>query len=204
MPTWTENAAELNAFRRYKSKQPHSLTAINEVGGVFSVTHQTPSSDVTGQTSFNATTPTFIIYGANENYRGVVKRIRLCQSGTVAGATIFIAIAIDTTDRFSAGGTAVTPQNYNANSTRTSVYDAKFNVTASAAGSGTRYLEPITASASLGNMIEIDFTEGYHEDGLIFTAAGSTLGKHTGSLLVYTWAATTGPSWKFKLELVED
>lgn len=204
MGTWTTDQAELRAARRGKTKVRHSLSELNEVGAIFSATHQTPSTDVTGQTSFVATTPTFIIYGANENYRGVLRRLRLCQSGTVAGGTIFIAVAIDTTDRFSVGGTAVTPQNYNPDFTRTSVYDVKYNATASAAGTGTRYLEPLTAAASLGTITEIDFSELFHEDGLIFTGAGSTLGKYTGSLLIYTWAATTGPSWKFKLEFLED
>lgn len=204
MPTWETNQAELDAFRRAKTKTRHSLSELNEVGRIFSVTHQTPSTDVTGQTSFVATTPTFMIYGEDLARRGVLRRMRLCQSGTVAGGTIYIAVAIDTTNRFSANGTTVTPQNYNAAKSIAATYTARYNPTASAAGTGTRYLEPLTASASLGTMTEIDFSEFFGEDGLIFAGPGATAGTYTGSLLVYTWAGTTGPSWKFKLEYLED
>lgn len=204
MATWETNQAELDAFRRAKTKTRHSLSELNEVGRIFSVTHQTPSSDVTGGTSFSATAPTFLIYGANLARRGVLRRMRLCQSGTVAGGPIFIAIAIDTASRFSSGGTAVVPQNYNASKTIAATYTALTGATATSAGTGTRYLEPLTAAASLGSMVEIDFSEFFGEDGLIFTGAGATAGTYTGSLLVYTWAATTGPSWKFKLEYLED
>lgn len=197
-------ADELVAVRRYKTKARHALTQINEVGRLFVATHQTPSTDITGQTSFDATTPTFAIYGSNVTHRGVLKRLRLCQSGTVAGGTIFVSVAIDTANRNSAGGTAFTPQNRNASSSNSSVWTFKSGITATAAGTGTRYVEAATAAASLGNILEIDFTEGYHEDGLIWSAAGTTTGAYTGSLLVYTWAATTGPSWKFQLEWMED
>ena len=167
-------------------------------GQRFSVTHQTPSTDVTGQTSFAATTPTFILYGANVALPAVLSGVSLAQVGTVAGGVISLAVAVDTTNRFSTGGTAVVPQNMRTDSATASVYTFSYGATAAAAGTGTRYIWEGSAPATLGTVTSLDFL-----DGLVLDKAGSTAGKFTGSLLVYTWAATTGPSWKFQFEWVE-
>ena len=53
------------------------------VGGRrFSVAHQTPGTTVTGQTSFVATTPTFLINQAAAAHRAVLSNFALCQIGT--------------------------------------------------------------------------------------------------------------------------
>ena len=159
-------------------------------GRRYSVTHQTPSTDVTGQTSFVATTPTFLFYQSAADTAFVLNSMQLSQSGTVAGDDVFISLAIDSTSRFSSGGTAVTPQGmYSGESTSANVTFC-YNPTASAAGSGTRYLGTWAANADTGVITSIDF-----HDAVIIGA--------TGSILVYTWAATTGPSWKFLFEFVE-
>lgn len=194
---------ELRAVRRYHSPK-HGLTWVNDSGALFNVTHQTPTTDVTGQTSFDATTPTFLFYGANLNYRGCLRRLKLSQAGTVAGGAITIALAIDTANRFSAGETDITPQNVNADFSRASVWNFLYNPTATAAGTGTRYIDVVTVDADVGTVSTFDFTEQYGEDALVFAAAGSTTGKFTGSFLVYTFAATTGPSWKFSFDYFED
>ena len=202
MPTFTTNQAELDAARVAKS-QRHRLGDILERGYVFSTTHQTPTTNVTGQTAFDATTPTFAFYGTNLDFRGVLKRFYLAQTGTVAGGQITIAVAIDTANRNSSGGTAVTPQNMNANRSAASAWTMKYNVTATAAGGGTRYIDTIPVDADLGTVSTFDYTDNQW-GGLIWAAAGTTLGKHTGSLLIYTFAATTGPTWKFGFEHHED
>jgi hypothetical protein len=68
---------------------------------------------------------------------------------------------------------------------------AKYNPTASAAGSGTRYVFACAVDAALGRLTSIDFG-----DGLLIPA--------TGSFLLYTWAATTGPTWALTAEVVEE
>lgn len=160
-------------------------------GLCFKATHQTPGTGVTGQTSFVATTPTFLI-ATNAASRGVVGlNFWLGQAGTVAGATIDIAVAIDNTYRYSSGGTAIVPLNSDMDQTTAAAAVFYFNPTASAASANVRYVWTFTAAASLGAEATIDF-----EDGL---GIGTT-----GSILIYTFAGTTGPTWRFGFEWLEE
>jgi len=175
-----------------------------EAGKIFYANHQTPATGITGQTSWVGTTPTFLIYGTNVASRGVLKRMTLSQSGTVAGGAISIVIAVDSRSRFDAGGTAIVPVNANINYSNASGYTFLYNATALAATATVRYIQEITIAASVGSVFALDFTEAYEENGIPFAAAGTTIGAYTGSLLVYTSAATTGPTWKSSFEYIED
>ena len=159
-------------------------------GRRYSVTHQTPSTDVTGQTSFVATTPTFLFYQSAVDTALVLSSMQLSQSGTVAGADIFISLAIDTTSRYSSGGTAIVPQLMYTDETTAANVTFRFNPTVSAAGAGTRYLQTWAANADTGIITSINF-------------ADAVIVGTTGSILIYTWAGTTAPSWKFIFEFVE-
>jgi hypothetical protein len=160
-------------------------------GRRFYTTHQTPGTVVTGQTSFVATTPTFLLRQAASTRRVILRSIMLSQDGTVAGGKINVAVVLDTADRFSAGGTAIVPQNPSGPSAVASAITSfLFNPTATAAGGGTRVLVQAAAVAALGSVLSIDF-----KDGVIVGT--------TGALLIYTWAATTGPSWQIILEWEE-
>jgi hypothetical protein len=160
-------------------------------GKLFKATHQTPGTAVTGQTSFVATTPTFLIQtsAAAKGISGL--NFWLSQSGTVAGATIDIAVVIDNTARFSSGGTSITPLNSDMTSSISAVSTFRYNPTASAASGSVRVLWGSSVIASLGTTTIFDF-----EDGL---AVGTT-----GSILIYTFAATTGPTWRFGFEWIEE
>lgn len=159
-------------------------------GHRYTVTHQTPSTDVTGQTSFAATTPTFLFYQSGADTSLALNSMQLSQSGTVAGADVFISLAIDTASRYSSGGTAVVPQVMHTAESTAANTTFTFNPTASAAGAGTRYIGTWAANADTGVMTSLDF-----RDGVIIGT--------TGSILVYTWAGTTAPSWKFVFEFTE-
>lgn len=159
-------------------------------GQRFAATHQTPTTDVTGQTSFDATTPTFLFYQTGAASRLCLSSMQLSQSGTVAGGDIFITLAVDNTNRYASLGTLVTPQNMNAADTTAANVTFRYNPTATAAGSGTRYLGTWVANADTGIITTLDFQDAV-QIGV------------TGSILVYTWAATTAPSWKFVFELAE-
>lgn len=161
------------------------------LGRAFFATHQTPGTVVTGQTSFVDTTPTFLMRQAASSRRIVPRSIALTLAGTAPGGTVTIVVAIDTTDRLSAGGTAVTPQNANEDSATASVLTAFLtNPTATAAGAGTRYLIATAIAVTVPTLIQIDLKDG-------------ALVGITGSLLVYTFAATTGPSWYFTFKWSE-
>lgn len=162
-----------------------------KIGQSFSTAHQTPSTDVTGQTSFDATTPTFLFNQAAAANRILLRDIQLTMVGTVAGAITHVALAIDTANRYSAGGTAVVPQNTNRLSSVAAGVTFRYNPTATAPGSGTRYLKKWGVAALLGTMLNRVF-----DDEIIIGA--------TGSILVYTWAATTGPTWAFSLGHLEE
>jgi len=164
--------------------------AASRLGIRFSASHQTPTTLATGQTSWVVTTPTFGIYQTSKATRVVLTRMTLVQEGTVAGGEVFGRIAIDSANRGSAG-TAVVPQCMSSEFSTTANATFAFNPTASAAGAGTRYIRTFSAEHNVSNITEIDFG-----DGLIIGA--------TGSILVYTWATTTGPSWSFSFEWIEE
>src|SRR5690349_4912055 len=62
---------------------------------------------VTGQTSFAATTPTFLLQ-VPSGTTCLPLSVDLSQSGTVAGGDITVVIEVDDIDRYSSGGTAET------------------------------------------------------------------------------------------------
>lgn len=160
-------------------------------GQRFAVTHQTPGTGITGQTSFVATTPTLLLYRAAAASRLILSGLTLGQVGTVAGGVIYAAVAIDSANRYSAGGTAIVAQNMFAGHAGAAETIARYNPTASAAGAGTRYVFACGIDAVVGRLTSIDFGDGL-------------LVPETGSVLVYTWAAVTGPTWALTAEFVEE
>lgn len=150
-------------------------------GRRFSVAHQTPGTTVTGQTSFVATTPTFLLNQANAAHRLVLSNFALGQIGTAAGGTIHVALAIDSADRYSSGGTAITPQATAMPSAASAGFTFRFNPTASSP-SAVRYLYEWTQPAFIGSVFNPDLLDG-------------VLIGFTGSILVYTWASSVAPTW---------
>lgn len=161
-------------------------------GYLFTCTHQTASTTLLAQTSFVATTPTFIIEQSAASRRVVGLEYWLNQEGTaVAGGPVFIRVMIDSVARRASGGTTVTPQNANMESAITSGATVYFNPTASAATATQRVIWAHTAPASLGTMSNLDL-----EDGLGIGV--------TGSILIYVWAATTAPTLSFAFRWKEE
>lgn len=180
---------------RYQTGQPVTKGVkdcyIGMRGGMlFTVTHQTPSTTVTAQTSYAETTPTFIIDQSSEDRRIVGLEYWLSQEGTVAGGVISIRVVIDSIARRASGGTEVVPQNCDMESSVTSGATFYFNPTASTS-STERVIWAHAAAASLGTTSTLDL-----EDGL---GIGTT-----GSILIYTWAATTAPTWSFGFRWKEE
>lgn len=152
-----------------------------------------PATTFTGQTSWVATTPTFLIRkaAASPATRTILKRIRLSQDGTVAGSDITIAIMIDTTDRYSAAGTLIAQAQPSMAQNETSSFTVRANATASAASANVRTIDTVKIDASLGAVFE------YDTEGQIMIA-------ETGSILIYTYATATGPTWIPSFELIEE
>lgn len=160
-------------------------------GLLYKVTHQTPGTAVTAQTSFVDTTPTFLIQTSAAARSVVGLSMWLSQAGTVAGAPIDITIAIDDRARRASGGTQITALNSDMAQATAAGATFWFNPTANAADADTRYVWAMTAPATLGTITSINF-----EDGL---AIGTT-----GSILIYTFAATTAPTWRLGFEWLEE
>lgn len=160
-------------------------------GRRFAVAHQTPGTTVTGQTSFVSTTPTFLIRQSAASHRVVLSNFALCQAGTPAIDLIHILVAIDSSDRYSSGGTALTPQATAMPSAFSAGFTFRYNPTASSPGS-VRYLYEWTQPVWLGSVFNPDL-----QDGVLIG--------YTGSILIYTWAATTAPTWVIGgFDLLED
>lgn len=164
----------------------HRLT---RKGRRFIATHQTLGTDITGQTSLVATTPTFLLYQASEATLIAINSIVLSQSGTVAGGLIDLVVGIDNTNRFSAGGTVVTPSNLLAGDATTANSTFRTNPTATAAGT-TDYIFNRTVAASLGAVSVLDIGD-------------EVVIPQTGSLVIHTAASGTGPSWRFEVDYTE-
>lgn len=160
-------------------------------GRRFSATNPTLGSPITGQIGFAATTPTFLLRQSAATRRIVLRTINLGLAAG-AGGSFRVAVVIDTADRFSAGGTSVTPQNMNTGSAIASaVTGFLINPTATAAGAGTRIISTISGPVANGTNISVNFSDGL----LIGT---------TGSLLVYaTSTAASAPSLLFTFEWEE-
>lgn len=170
-------------------------------GQLWCVSHQTPGTGVTGQTAFDATTPTFLIRSAGTK-RKLLDRLVLGLRGTAPGDDVDIVIAVDPVDRLSAAtGTLVTP--YVPHTKRkisddTADFTFRYNPTAIAAGTDDnlpRFIHHETIGvvtlAGVMRSVEIDLR-------------GKCAIEGTGSILVYTWSGTTGPTWGFTFDIIEE
>lgn len=181
------------AYREGKNQVPDRANAYvsTKDGRRYYASPQVPGAgNVLGQTSFVDTTPTFLLDLDSLGRSIIVSRLRLSQIVPIAGGPIEVVVAIDNISRHSSGGTLITPQSARADSPNAA--EAKFytNPVAKAPGS-VRYLDGLMAAASSGAVIEIDF-----EDGICIPS--------TGALLIYTFAPSIGPTWKYNLEWIEE
>ena len=115
----------------------------------------------------------------------VLSNFALCQVAPEAGDIIHVAVVIDRTNRYSAAGTAITPQSTISDSPLAAGFTFRYNATATAAGVGAaaprvlyEWTQPVWGGAV--------FNPDLHDGVVIGT---------TGSILIYTWAAVTAPTW---------
>ena len=175
-----------------------SIALVNP-GPLYIATLQTPDTDITGQTAFLDTTPTFLLHRSNANKRCKIEYFILSQSGTVAGSFIRIIAGFGTNDMFSALGSGAAIPFRAASSGDQSEPETKFkfNVTCLAPTGKKPFLYNRTATATLGiqTLVLPDDSVSTDEDELIID--------RTGSLAIWTFADTTGPSWKLEVGIRE-
>ena len=156
------------------------------------VAHQTPASAVTGQTSFVATTPTFLFYKtAAQPRRLILSKWVAMQTGTVAGGPIRFVIGIEETNAYDSGGTAIVPQCPNMAEAPTPGFTFRYNPTAAAADASRRYVFSGGVGEVTGQVDTFDFGDSIMIEG-------------AGSIAIYTYAAATGPSWFVHFEVIEE
>jgi hypothetical protein len=159
-------------------------------GKRFNVTNSTVATAITAQLAFVATTPTLMLRVDSAAIRAIIRSFSISLANTPGGVTTVIAI-MDTADRYSAAGTAVTPQNTNEESVTAAVSKFYENPTASAAGGGTRVLGHWTIPASVGSILDLEFEDS------------DLLGPTAATFMLYVFAPVTAPQLYYHGDLEE-
>lgn len=162
-------------------------------GRIFIASDADENDLVVGQTSFAATTPTFLL----QVPAGVIcvpLFVNLGQTSTVAGGPVDVIVEIDDADRYASGGTAEGAFSPNKLTPRTPGCVLYTNPTA-AAGFGARLW-----AATVGQ--DVSPAEGavpgpYWKPEVPYFLTGPA------SVLIFTYAATTGPSWFWSIGWAE-
>lgn len=160
---------------------------------------------VTGQTSFAATTPTFLL--VNPAASGVYilpLMVSLVQTGTVAGGDIDVLVELDNANRFSSGGTQEL-----AFCTRTDSPRGTVAADGTGINKGILY-SGATATSAIGVNVQrqrlgpdISPAEGAVQEYFWAPTGSLDYIAPGGSLLVYTYAGTTGPTWLWSFKTLE-
>ena len=180
----------------------HGLSNIPEylasIGRVFYTADADQNDGVVGQTSFADTTPTFLI-DVPLGQTVIPLMVNLFQVGTVAGGAISVIVEIDNADRYNTGGTSETTlcsltTGGDLGGTLPTGLGVYSNPTANA-GYGVRI-----DSALMAQDTDPAVTESAQRRYLWTPQAGLDYIVGPGAFVVYTYAATTGPTWWWNLK----
>ena len=172
-----------------------SVAALVQNGVVFLINNPTIDTGVTGQTSYVATTPTFTLRNVGPRML-VPLYAQLYQTGTVAGATIFVNVSTLETGQFTSG-TQMTPVNANQHVSQGATVLAYHTSTLPAFTTGNqRFIAGARLTQTVTAYQEYYPFEAFPTPGFCAVAPG-------GQLDLYTYAATTGPTWNFNIMWAE-
>lgn len=167
-------------------------------GRIFIASDADQNDLVTGQTSFANTTPTFLLQNPAASERILIPLMfTLNQAGGVAGGDVNVVAEIDNADRYSSGGIEETvlssrPLNPVSGGNKCKLWS---NPTASA-GYGVREFGITTGP-------DVSPAEGALQEILWTPTSGLDILDPGTSMLVYTWAGSTGPSWYWSFKWLE-
>lgn len=171
-------------------------TRLAAEGRVFYASDADQNDLVTGQTSFANTTPTFLLRNHTTNTVICLPLfISLCQTGSVAGGAIDVIVEIDNTIRWSSGGTVETVLSSRPSLGKTSQCIAYSNPTA-ASGYGVR-----VDGVTLGQ--DVSPAEGAIQQYIWTPTSTMDILDPGMTFLVYTYAASTGPTWFWTIKWAE-
>lgn len=163
-------------------------------GRVFYASDAAQNDRVTGQTSFAATTPTFLLR-VPANTVAIPLLVSLGQSGSVAGGDVTVIIESDNVDRYSSSGTSETVYNSRTGPALPTNQCTLYSGATAGSGYGARIMG-VTVAADVAP------AEGISNE-LIWSPSGPDVLVGPASFLVYTFAASTGPTWLWSLKWAE-
>lgn len=174
------------------------LHALAREGRIFVARDGDEDDTVTGQTSFAATTPTFLLDVPNGTV-AIPLWVRLVQVGSVAGGAISVHISADNLSRYSSGGTSETISSTRTD-TGTALSTLYSGATAAAATARNIIVDhaviaPDVAPAS-ADAQKFDYLWTPHSSAPLYVVG-------LGAFLVFTYAASTGPTWRWSVGWAE-
>ena len=158
-------------------------------GKVFYAADSAANTFVLGQTSWVVTTPTFLLQ-IPDGTTAIPLGINLNQTTPVAGAAIDIIVEFDNADRYASGGTSETvfpARTTGPSGTNTNLCTLWSNPTATSAY-GIR-VDGVTVG------FDISSAEGVINEYVWTPSGGYDFLVGPASVLVFTYAGTTGPTW---------
>lgn len=198
-------------------------SSLADEGSYFKAVNPTISTAIAGAatTSFSPTAALFSIYNTSAagGKRIYMDYIRLMVVGAPTTSTSAqIAVTIDSgTNRYSSGGTAITPTNTNMDSSRATVASMFFGAVVLNAASGSvrtvSRFNPKQAILVAGDVISMDFGEHSSGAAALTGAAAQTLPASVGPVVIggghslnfHIWypAATAAPTFEFEIGMWE-
>jgi len=151
-------------------------------------------------TSFSDTAPAFLL-DVPTGTTAKLAEITMNTGGTVAGGVITLLVTLSDKLRYSSGGTAKTPQNLSFDEPRTANSSFYTAVSAITAGANTdditlegALIDPDVATAPYGAPTKFHWSAKTSYSPQLVGPA---------SVVVYSFAATTAPSWFYNFKWVE-
>lgn len=186
-----------NIFRH--AQNPVAVLAAQ--GRVFNLSASAINTTTTGTTTLANTTPTWLL-DVPSGATCVPLLASIQQAGTVAGGAITVIMEVDNADRYTSGGTALTALNARLGGAALTDVD-------SALAMYSRISSAITATDAYGVQIwsalvgaDVSPAEGVTNE-LVWTPPTGAPEFLVGpaAWLIYTNAATTGPTWNFSFKI---
>ncbi len=176
------------------------LVADGRVYILSNVARETPAAMGTDSATFDDTDPALLV-DVPEGATMIPLEIILNSAGTAGGGVIRVLITLSDTIRYTSGGIAIPKQNMRFDEPKTSSCAAYEGTTAIVAAGNTdditlhaAYVDPDVATAPYGTPTRV------HWSARQFIAP-ELIGP--ASLVIYTYAASTQPSWFFSIKYAE-
>lgn len=165
-------------------------------GRVFVAGDADENDRVTGQNSYVATTPTFLL-DVKAGTIAIPLWVHMSQAGTVAGDPIAVYMSFDRAARYSSGGTS---------EAITSMHTGRLQSQTSLLYSGATAAAATEARLLKSQLLDQDVTDPNTTESIHWEAFRNFIPpflQGPAALLVFSYAATTGPTWEWSIGWAE-